>query len=571
VIRRLALVGGGALAAAAGLFAPRDAIVAALASDAAGPHLEQLRLGVSIAKALLALHGAWLFAAGARRVVPRVDPVPLWEPPPGAEPGSLGARQACLLAALLALAALLRWTGIHQDLWHDEVFTLLDYARPPLARTLSLYTDDNQHLLYSALAHASLSAFGESAATLRLPAFGFGLASLWATLRLGRLVAGPREAWLAAALLAVSYHHVWFSQNARGYTGLLFATLLSTDLLLRALWRAGWSQWVGYAAAVALGMTLHLSMAFVAAAHGLVLVALLARAGSLSAGRWRGLAALVLAATLSGQAYALVIPQLVAFYLQPAAGATAAAVAWKSPLWLLDELVRRLGVGLALGGLGLVGAGLVFGRGACSYAARSPAVAACFALPALLGGAALVLLQRNLWPRFFFHEVGFAALFAVRGACLAGEWLGARIGRPGPRTGAAVAGALALASALTLPRVYRHPKQDFRGALAWVREQQTPGDRIVGVGMAGEAYHFYYAPEMPLALTLEDLESELAPRGRTWILYTLGSYIEATDPALWAALQTRFEEVRAFPGTLGDGAIRVRRSLEAAAAPEPPR
>ena len=63
----------------------------------------------------------------------------------------------------------------------------------------------------------------------------FGLASILALYLFGRQVTSASESLLAAALLTFSYHHVWFSQNARGYTGLLFWTLLSSWLLLRAL------------------------------------------------------------------------------------------------------------------------------------------------------------------------------------------------------------------------------------------------------------------------------------------------------------------------------------------------
>jgi uncharacterized membrane protein len=48
------------------------------------------------------------------------------------------------------------------------------------------------------------------------------VASIGALYLLGRAVAGPTEALFAAALMTVAYHHVWFSQNARGYSGLLF-------------------------------------------------------------------------------------------------------------------------------------------------------------------------------------------------------------------------------------------------------------------------------------------------------------------------------------------------------------
>jgi len=53
--------------------------------------------------------------------------------------------------------------------------------------------------------------------------------------RLPRRFSSPWEVLLAGALLAVSYHHVFFSQNARGYTAFLFFALLSTDLFLTVL------------------------------------------------------------------------------------------------------------------------------------------------------------------------------------------------------------------------------------------------------------------------------------------------------------------------------------------------
>ena len=49
-----------------------------------------------------------------------------------------------------------------------------------------------------------------------------------------------------------------------------------------------------------------------------------------------------------------------------------------------------------------------------------------------------------------------------------------------------------------------------------------------------------------------------------WVLYTLPRYLEAKDPELMTILERDFELVRVFPGTLGDGAVIVRR-----AAPRP--
>ena len=104
------------------------------------------------------------------------------------------------------------------------------------------------------------------------------------------------------------------------------------------------------------------------------------------------------------------------------------------------------------------------------------------------------------------------------------------------------------------------PKQDFSGARDWVREQASEGDRIVALDLAADAYGRHYAPEFGQADTLAELEALRASDGRTWIVYTFGGYIEAREPDLWQVVTIEFEEVAAFPGTLGGGAIVVCRS-----------
>ena len=61
------------------------------------------------------------------------------------------------------------------------------------------------------------------------------------------------EAAGAALILTVSYHHIWFSQNARGYTAVLFFVVLSTYALLRWLGSGGRVYAVLFVASTALG------------------------------------------------------------------------------------------------------------------------------------------------------------------------------------------------------------------------------------------------------------------------------------------------------------------------------
>jgi mannosyltransferase len=519
-------------------------------------------IGWGLTAALGLFHVGWLALAQSRRGRPAARPwQPLWRFPP-VDPWDAGPlrREMLLLGLVLALALVLRLVALNAQLWIDEVFTLVNWVREPLGYVLTHYDTDNEHLLYTLLAQGLVRLFGESPEVLRIPALLFGLASIWATWRLARRLAGPRQALLAAGLLAVSYHHVWFSQDARGYTGLLFAAILSTDALLRWLDGGRWPDGITVAVATAVGFGIHLTMLFVTAGQGLVVLGLLLYeripARRLPSVLWPFL----LGATLTLQLYAGVLPSLVAFFLHHPSASTPLPVAWKKPAWLVAELLRGLHVSFALGVLGFAAALTAAAAGGLAALRRAPAAIALYALPALLGGATMIGLGRNLWPRFFFFELGFAALVLVQGvyavaARLASWW------RPAwaPRAGVACASAILCVSAMTLPRNYRLPKQDFRGALAWVEAHRQPGDAVVGVDLAGKMYHLYFAPEMPVVEDAPELDALRGEAPRVWVIYTLGGYLHSAHPELWEDLQRNFESDAVFPGTLGGGEIVVLR------------
>ncbi len=177
-----------------------------------------------------------------------------------------------ILATILFTAAVLRLYGLSFGLWFDEIMTYVKYAGMPYGKIITTYDSQNNHILYSLLAHSSFQIFGKSAFALRLPAVLFGVASIWAIYLLGREVSTRREALFSAVLLAFSYHHIWFSQNARGYTGLLFWTLLSSWLLLRGI-REGWPKlWLLYAITIAFGAYTHMTMSFVVIGHFIIYI-----------------------------------------------------------------------------------------------------------------------------------------------------------------------------------------------------------------------------------------------------------------------------------------------------------
>ncbi len=296
-------------------------------------------------------------------------------PPAGPEPPRpLGRGEVLCLLAILALAAALRVPGIDTDLWLDEVMLLTDGVRLPLPRLLSEFSSETVHVLYALAAKLSLGVLGESAAAPRLPAAILGVLSIWAVWWLGRTWMSPREGLLAAALTAVSFSHVWFSQNARGYTGLLLATLLSTGLYLRARHGGGNLAWMANTVTILLGMWIHLTMVFVALAHAAVALADRFWARTRHPIGWKPLGAIVLAGLLTLLVYASALPGMSAFFLDRVTRPPRTSQ-FRGPQYLAYQVLDRF-AGANLGLAVTFGAGILLAIGAVSLWRRDRRAAA---------------------------------------------------------------------------------------------------------------------------------------------------------------------------------------------------
>ncbi len=509
-----------------------------------------------------------------RRHTFRTDDIPLLSDGPANSPPPTWAR-TWLLPAILAAALGLRCVGLDSCLWYDEVVTLTEFVRLPLGELLHNYVDQNQHPLYSVLAHGSVAAFGESAWALRLPAVLFGVGSLWIVFHFARrFVAGP-EPLLAMLLLAVSYHHVWFSQNARGYTGLLFWTLLGSWLLVDNLRRPHLGRSIAYGAVMALALYTHLTAVFVVASHGLIYLALLMRQGV----RRRRLATsdlvpalgFVLLASLTFQLYALVLPQVVASFQKQTDGLRVQE--WTDWTWGLQQALQGLQLSFA-GMIGVVAAAAVAAVGLVSLARRNPVVVALLVLPCLIGVAVMLKLNRHLYPRFFFPVFPFAALVTIRGALVVGEALSSLLARKfgwGKHAGIALATLAIVVSAASLPLCYRYPRQDYLGALAYVHAARDAADPVVTVGMAAIPFGRYYAPEFRIVESAKDLQAiRVAHSDRSlWLLYTFRDHMVSYHPDVLDVIDRDFHCVKTFPGTVPGGEVlicRCRPARDASAA-----
>lgn len=480
------------------------------------------------------------------------------------------ARRAGILLGLITVAGLLlRLRGLDQDLWLDEITPIVDYTRLGAAQIMGSYLRSNNHLLNTLLLKASIGSFGENEWSVRIPAVLFGTLTIPALYWTAR-VALSRAASLAAALMiATSYHHVFFSQNARGYTAYLFFALLASGLLVWALREDSLWRWALYIAMIVLGSASLLITAFVLAAHSLLLIVigiLLLRCGhAITAYARRTATVLAIAGFLAFQIYAAALPEayvvITSVYAEPSAG-----FATFSPEFLV-EVVRGLVVGfdsplfafvfVALGALGFAAL--------CIYCWP---LGVALALPLILTAALLGGRGLASSPRFFLLAVPLAMLAAASGLqAAAGRLLGSRIASPRAALSLiAIAGlGLAFAAGRSLPYYYRTPKQPYRDALR-VANERFGTDRIVVVANAAGGFQYYLrrlatADSVRYSYTRSatkfDSLTSVGAGANPQVLTTFSRALGMELPEIANRLSRDWQADTVLSATVGDGEITV--------------
>lgn len=476
------------------------------------------------------------------------DDVSLWR--------SLGAgddRLPWLWLTLLAMAALfLRTIGLNSGLWYDEILALIENIRSPLSSIVTEFPGNNQHTLFSLLAHLSTQVFGEHPWAVRLPSLVFGVAAVPILYLFAREFVTRTEALLACLLLTTAYHPVWFSQNARGYSTLAFFTLLCSWLLLRGLRRGQVIDAVWYGLAGALGAYTHLTMMFLVASHALLCGAAAFGQPRQDLFRRRGrfaVLAFTLAAAFTLLLYSPMLFEVKQFFLEHPNRTSPA-----TPRWAVGELIRGLQVGLGAS-IGAIVAAVFFAAGLRSYFKQSAFITGVFVLPGVVTVAAALALGRPIFPRFVFFLIGFALLIAVRGALEVGSWLQSQW-PIGPLLVFIAAGA----SLAALVPNYRYPKQDFEGALKFAETHRGSTEVIVTAGLTNRVYREFYHRSFPAVTTFEEFQSIRVEGQPIWVLYTLERYIDARSPELMRALRSDCVIQAVFRGTVGQGDVTVCRT-----------
>lgn len=147
----------------------------------------------------------------------------------------------CLLL-VVALGVALRFYGLaYQSLWLDELASWKQGNRATLAEVfkavrVSVHPPGHNVLLYYLIRY-----IGDSETILRLPSAVGGVLAILAVYQIGRLLYTQKEGVVAAALVAVAWCPLYYSQEARAYGLLLGATTWATYfwlLIVGRLWRA---------------------------------------------------------------------------------------------------------------------------------------------------------------------------------------------------------------------------------------------------------------------------------------------------------------------------------------------
>ncbi|MEM7543014.1 MAG: hypothetical protein AAF384_15725 [Pseudomonadota bacterium] len=470
-------------------------------------------------------------------------------------------RTTHVVVALLALACALRAYKLNSQLWLDEIGSVTGSLRRPFIDIATQWPGSATDVLIDLLAHLSIGIFGESAAAVRLPAMLFGVAGIWALFTLSHYLFPRGAAIFITALACVSYHHIFFSQNAAGYTALMFGTLWLSYLLLvmneaKAVSRASGCQ---YALAAILTAYCHpfgpLVPTFqVFIALGLFLWSL--RRASVF--RFPLVSYLYYTVPAGLVSVMLYLPFVEGFLGHAAMNAQTAEEGPRFGFGLVVEIVE----GLSAAFFGYAGLAIATGFGIVGvfvWLRRKPLSLCILVLP-LFGQAFLfAAFGFGIHPRYFAAALPIVLMLGgltiYELTRIASTFLPARV-QGGALVGVLIV--LTIASAYPLGRYYAYPKQDFLSAFRLIEAQQGPGDIRTGVQSPGSFISDYYGyadyHRLDEISQLTELEKQ---QQRIWVITSLERLMRTADAQLMDHIHTHYDRVSSFPGTLGDGDVHV--------------
>jgi mannosyltransferase len=230
----------------------------------------------------------------------------------GSQIGSVQDRRTLIaLAVILLLGSALRLYGLdHESLWYDELLSWRRSSYDTLSQVINEGVRGGVHPPgYLCFLHFVQKGWGDSEWILRFPSALCGVLSIPVIYLLGTSLYTKREGLIAAALMAVLWCPVYYSQEARPYSMLLLATMLAAYFWLRIVRRArdggslSYFEVAGYAVTAIVSSYLHYFGLYLIVLQGAAALVLCFR-------RRRGMLHLAVIYVVIGAAYVPWMPAL---------------------------------------------------------------------------------------------------------------------------------------------------------------------------------------------------------------------------------------------------------------------
>lgn len=179
-----------------------------------------------------------------------------------------------ILLALIFLSFILRIYNLDlQSPWGDELFTLINsHSNKSLGEIFSALRGDVHPPLYYYIVHFFVEVFGDTVYVARFVSLLFGLGGIVALYYLAKELFNKNVALLVVLLLSINHFHIYYSQEARMYTMLFFATILSFFYLIRFVKAPSLKSALIYSAGTALLVNTHFYALFALFAQYLIIL-----------------------------------------------------------------------------------------------------------------------------------------------------------------------------------------------------------------------------------------------------------------------------------------------------------
>ena len=142
-----------------------------------------------------------------------------------------------------------------QELWADEAYSYMLATAPDWFGPSTLA--NNTPPFYHFLLRAWMIVAGDSEAALRLLSAIFGVLTVAVLIWIGREMFTPAVGLWSGGFAAIAPIHIFYSQEARGYSLMIFALALSYVLLWRALAKNTLASWIVASLAAAFALYSH--------------------------------------------------------------------------------------------------------------------------------------------------------------------------------------------------------------------------------------------------------------------------------------------------------------------------